>query len=66
MQFLDNPQKSSIFALPYHDALLLCIFFHSHVYTIENIPFEKGELTIFFTEMFQFFFFFFIYIYIYI
>ena len=41
--------KSSILALAYHDALLLCIFFHFHVYMIENIPFEKGETCHFFT-----------------
>ena len=53
---------SSIFASAYHDALLLCIFLHFHVYMIENIPLEKGQLTIFFfflhrhSKLFFFFF----------
>ena len=48
-QILDNPQMSSVFALAYHDALLLFIFSHFHVYMIENKPFEKGETYHFFT-----------------
>ena len=37
-------QKSCLFALAYHDVLLLCTFFHFHVYRIEKhtVPFEKG------------------------
>ena len=37
--------KSLVCARP--NGLLLCIFFHFHVYMIENVPFEKGELIIF-------------------
>ena len=40
---LGGNQKSSIFNLAYLDALLMCIFFHLHVYTIESIPFERVE-----------------------
>ena len=58
-QFLDHHQKNSIFVLAYLDDLLLCIFSHFHVYMIENIPFEKGELTIFYIDILNFFSFFF-------
>ena len=56
-QFLDNHPKSSILALANHNVLFLCIFFHFHVYRIENIPFEKGDTCHFFTEVFYTFFF---------
>ena len=46
--FLDDHQNSSSLALAYHNVLFLCIFFHFHVYMIENIPFEKGKTCHFF------------------
>ena len=46
-QFLDNHQKNTILALANHNVLFLCILFHFHVYMIENVLFEKGELAIF-------------------
>ena len=44
-------------ALAYHEALLLCIFFHFHLDMTENVPFEKGETCHFFTQMVKIFFF---------
>ena len=58
-QFSDNHQKSSIFALAYHDALLLSILFHFQVHIIENKPFEKKETYHFLHRCFKLFFSFF-------
>ena len=54
-KILNNIQKSSILALAYYNVLFLCIFFHSHVYMMENIPSEKAETCRFLTFFFFFF-----------
>ena len=48
----DHHPKSSILASAYHDALLLPIFFHFHVYVIENVPFKtRGTYRFFYTDV---------------
>ena len=56
-QFLDIHQKSSIFALAYHDALLMCIFFHFCVYDRKHTFWKRGKLPFFLHRRSKLFFF---------